>query len=109
MIVCDDVHIIPPPIKQIVVVLVVHSHIENVHSGQVAGRCRADHLTVMYDTVVSRAHGVQMLIALVGDEDDFAHPLALADKLAGVLLARRAGMRADHCDKVVEGASLRRE
>ena len=109
MIVSDDVHIIPPPIKEIVVVLVVHSHIENVHSGQVAGRCRADHLTVMYDSVVSCAHGVQMLIALVRDEDDLAHPLALANKLFDVLLTRRTSMRADHCDKVFEGASLRRE
>lgn len=36
IIVSDDVHIVPPTVEQIVVELVVHAHIKDVHCGQVA-------------------------------------------------------------------------
>ena len=87
VIVRNDVHVVPPSIEEVVVVLVVHSHIENVHGRQMARCRRADHLTVMHDTVVSCAHGIQMLITLIRNEHDLTHPLALAHKLTSKLLS----------------------
>lgn len=52
VIVGNDIHVIPPTIEQVVVVLIVHAHVEHVHSGQMASGSRADHLTVVDDAEV---------------------------------------------------------
>ena len=50
VLVSNDVHIVPPTVEQIVIPLLVHTHIHQVHRGQVASSCRADHLTIVDDT-----------------------------------------------------------
>ena len=87
----------------------MHAHVEDIHGGQVAGGGRAYHLAVVDDAHVGSAHGVQVFIVFVVDEDDIAQPIALAHKLFDVLLAGGASVRADNSDKVVEGAGLGRE
>ena len=106
VIVCDNVHILPEAVEHLVVVLIVHAHVEDIHGGQVAGGSCADHLAVVDDTEIGRAHGIQMLVILVVHEDDVAHPLVLTHKLLDILLSGGACVRADNSGEVIEGASL---
>ena len=101
MVVRNDVHIAPPSVEEVVVPLMVHAHLQEVHCRQVARRSRADHLTVVNDSVVGAAHGVKVLIVIVGHPDDLAVPAVLLHVLLDILFTSAARMRANDSHKVV--------
>ena len=106
-IVGDDVHVIPPTIEKIVVELVMHTHVEDVHGWQMASSSGADHLTVVNNTEVRCAHSAQVLVVLTINKDDLTQPFALAHILFNVLFAGRTCMCADHSHEVIERSRLR--
>ena len=57
-VVCYNVHIVPPAVKKVVIPVMMHSHFNKVHRGQVTRCSRTDHLPIVNNSKIWSTHGI---------------------------------------------------
>jgi hypothetical protein len=98
--IADNVHVVPPPVEVVLIVLLMHPHMEHGVNWEVECVCRADHLAVVNESEVGGGHTVEVLAILVGHNDDTAGPFSLAEVLSDPSLTRASSVQADDSDEV---------
>ena len=106
IVVSDDVHITPPSVKQVMVPLVVHTHFNEVHGGKVAGNSRASHLSVVHDSHVGGAHGIEVLFVNVRDKNDLSSPSIFSHVVTDIFLSFTSSLETDNSDEIVNRAGF---
>mmetsp|Transcript_20733 Transcript_20733/g.14868 ORF Transcript_20733/g.14868 Transcript_20733/m.14868 type:complete len:207 (-) Transcript_20733:965-1585(-) len=96
----DNVKIVPVSVKEVIVPLVVHSHLDQVHGWQVASSCSSNHLSIINGCHIGCSHSIDMLVVLVGDENNITGPLILFQEAANELLTLTTLVKGDNCSKV---------
>ena len=104
LVVGNDVHVRPEAVEQIMVPLVVHSHLENVQSWKVARSSRTDHLPVVNDALVGGAHRIKIFTLVVRHKKHISLPLVLSQVLSYIFLALASRLQRDYGQKIVERA-----
>jgi len=72
----------------------------------VAGNSRASHLSVVHNSHVGGAHGIEVLIVNVRDKDDLSSPGVLSHVFTDISLSLTSSLKTDNSDKVVDRAGL---
>lgn len=71
-----------------------------------AGNSRASHLSVVHNSHVGGAHGIEVLIVNVRDEDDLSSPGVLSHVVTDIFLSFTSSLETDNSDEVVNRVGL---
>lgn len=85
VIVGDNVHVVPPSVDKIMVPLMVHAHLDKIHSWEMASSSMRDHLTVIHNSHISSTHSIKVLIIFIVNKDNFTVPWVLSEIFTSIL------------------------